>query len=102
MPKRRLGIHNVNGDRPPVLIVDVGILDRLNAVYFHIVKRPLQYPSGQNRIVYIGTTKKGVERIMSSMAERAEEAFDLWGGEGRGGTRNRMQAGAESENMEET
>jgi len=48
-------------------------------VYLIVVKKPLRYPWGRSRIVYIGTTKKGVARIAQSVAARAEAVLTLYG-----------------------
>lgn len=76
---RRLMIHNASGNEGPVLSVHSRVLDREKSVYFHIANRPLAYEWGDSRIVYIGTTSAGSERIMTSMAERAYDAFQLHG-----------------------
>lgn len=44
--------------------------DRL--VYILAANKPVKYPRGRSRIVYIGTTKRGVRRVASSVASRAE------------------------------
>ncbi len=74
-----LRIHNVSGTENPVVIVERAVVQRKKPVYFHVVNRPIRYRWGSNRTVYIGTTRKGQERIMSSIADRAEDAFDIWG-----------------------
>lgn len=48
-------------------------------VYLILVKKPLKYEWGRSRIVYIGTTKKGVGRIAQSAAARAEAILGLHG-----------------------
>ncbi len=79
MPERMLSIHNVRGTEGPVVRVRREILNRWNTVYFHLANRPLRYRQGRSRIVYIGTTNRGLERIMESVAERAEAAFRVHG-----------------------
>src|SRR3989304_5813218 len=74
-----LRIHNAGGIEPPVVIIERAVVARKKPVYFQMVNRPNLYLRGRNRIVYIGTTRKGQERIMSSIADRAEDAFDIWG-----------------------
>jgi hypothetical protein len=44
--------------------------DRL--VYILAANKPIKYPQGRSRIVYVGTTKRGVRRVASSVAYRAE------------------------------
>ena len=48
-------------------------------VYVIVAQKPLRYPWGRSRIAYIGTTKKGLARIASSAARRAEDVLGLWG-----------------------
>jgi len=43
--------------------------DRL--VYILAAEKRIQYPKGKSRIAYIGTTKKGIQRLTSSVAYRA-------------------------------
>ncbi len=74
-----LRIHNAGGTEKPVVIVERTVVDRAKPVYFHVVNRLIRYRYGRNRTVYIGTTRKGQERIMSSIGDRAEDAFDIWG-----------------------
>ena len=42
-------------------------------VYFILADKKLQYPKGRSRIAYIGTTRKGMSRILSSLAFRAKK-----------------------------
>jgi hypothetical protein len=44
--------------------------DRL--VYILAVNKPVKYTRGRSRIVYIGTTKRGVRRVAASVAHHAE------------------------------
>lgn len=45
--------------------------DRL--VYVMVADQKMKYANGRSRIVYIGTTRNGVFRLTSSIAERAED-----------------------------
>ncbi len=42
-------------------------------VYVLIANKSLRYPYGRSRIVYIGTTKNGISRIATSIANHAED-----------------------------
>ena len=42
-------------------------------VYLLAARNPVKYKGGRSRIVYIGTTRKGVRRISGSAAHHAEE-----------------------------
>lgn len=44
-------------------------------VYILIADKRIKYANGSSRIVYIGTTKKGLARVARSVAVRAEEIF---------------------------
>ncbi len=48
-------------------------------VYVILAKRSLKYPWDRSRVVYIGTTKKGVSRIAQSVAARAQDVLSLHG-----------------------
>jgi hypothetical protein len=42
-------------------------------VYALIADRKFSYPHGKSSVAYIGTTKRGIERVASSVAYRAED-----------------------------
>jgi hypothetical protein len=48
-------------------------------VYLAVANKPAKYPQGQSRIVYIGTTKNGAERIAASAAKKAKDMLGLFG-----------------------
>jgi hypothetical protein len=48
-------------------------------VYVLVADRVLSYPFGKSPIAYIGTTKKGIERVASSAANRAEKILSRQG-----------------------
>jgi len=48
-------------------------------VYLAVTSKRLAYPKGNSRIAYIGTTKKGSDRVARSAANRANELLDLRG-----------------------
>lgn len=47
--------------------------DRL--VYVIVLTKRIKYPFGRSRIAYIGTTKRGVRRLATSMSTKAERAL---------------------------
>jgi hypothetical protein len=51
--------------------------DRL--AYAMIADKKFNYPKGRSALAYIGTTKKGIFRMTSSIAERANEILRLHG-----------------------
>ncbi len=44
-------------------------------VYLIVLSKRITYPFGRSRIAYIGTTKKGVRRIATSMSTKADRAL---------------------------
>ena len=48
-------------------------------VYVAVANKKLHYPTGKSRIVYIGTTKKGAERIAASAAAKASKMLGQHG-----------------------
>jgi len=44
-------------------------------VYILTAKKPLRYPNGRSRIIYIGTTDKSTRRPATSAVDKASEAF---------------------------
>jgi hypothetical protein len=44
-----------------------------------VADKPISYRLGRNRIVYIGATGVGSDRIMNSIAERIPDAFKIHG-----------------------
>jgi|SRR2546427_1692116 len=76
---RRLRIRNIAAKAEPVAVVRSSVLERERAVYFQVADRLVPYELGKNRIVYIGSTGVGSDRIMSSIAERIPDAFQLRG-----------------------
>ena len=47
--------------------------------YFLIADKRLKYKKGKSRIVYIGTTQKGIARLAQSVAYRSETILKLHG-----------------------
>ena len=48
-------------------------------VYIAVANKAIKYPKGKSRIVYIGTTKNGAERIAASAAAKANQMLGLHG-----------------------
>jgi hypothetical protein len=48
-------------------------------VYVLLAQKQLKYPWGRSRIAYIGTTKKGMDRIAQSVAARADAVLGIHG-----------------------
>jgi hypothetical protein len=55
------------------------ILKRKKVVYLVIAPKLVRYKFGRSRIAYIGTTRKGADRVAPSAAYRAQEVFDRRG-----------------------
>ncbi len=65
--------------REAVMTIRRGALTADRLVYLLAANRPIRYEKGRSRIVYIGTTKKGVRRVAGSVAYRAEELLQRRG-----------------------
>jgi hypothetical protein len=63
----------------PAMTVYRRILTKDRIVYLLVGKKPFRYRGGKSRIAYIGTSKRGVKRVASSAAHRADEVFSKWG-----------------------
>ena len=48
-------------------------------MYLLVGPKPVRYHDGKSRIVYIGTTKKGADRIAVSAAYRAQDILAMHG-----------------------
>jgi hypothetical protein len=48
-------------------------------IYVLVADRKFSYPHGKSAVAYIGTTKKGIERVASSAAHRAEDILSRFG-----------------------
>ena len=48
-------------------------------VYIAVANKPVKYHDGESRIVYIGTTKNGAERIAASAAKKAGDMLGIFG-----------------------
>ncbi len=76
MPKRRLNVSLPTEDAMHVTRLSIG-KDRL--VYVIKANKKLKYGNKRSKIAYIGTTKKGLSRIASSVAYRANKILNLHG-----------------------
>lgn len=59
----------------PVLTIDATRTKVKRLVYLLVANRPVRYGKDYSRIVYIGTTKNGIERIAGSASKRVTEAL---------------------------
>lgn len=48
-------------------------------VYVLVASKMLKYPYGKSKIAYIGTTKKGIQRVAQSVAYSADHILGLHG-----------------------
>ena len=74
--KRRSNISLKREAAFTVTRVSIGS-DRL--VYAMVADKKFDYSNGRSRVVYIGTTKNGIFRLTSSVAERANKILALHG-----------------------
>jgi hypothetical protein len=59
------------------MTVDRVSVGKLKFAYVICVDRKVKYEKGRSRIVYIGTTKKGINRVSQSAATRFDAVFEL-------------------------
>jgi len=67
------------GDKDPALTLTQIAVRVEKLAYVLAANRAQNYGRKKSRIVYIGTTKKGVDRIAGSIAAKARGALDLHG-----------------------
>lgn len=75
MPKRL----SVKYRRPAALIINRVAFRDQKLVYVARANKKFPYPWGRSRIVYFGTTKKGVRRIASSAAWKGADVLFAYG-----------------------
>jgi len=75
MPKRL----TVSLKRQPALQVTRVSIGSKKMVYVILAGKPVRYRYGRSRVVYIGTTSRGIARIAASVAFRAEDVLKLHG-----------------------
>jgi hypothetical protein len=63
----------------PALTITRTATQATQLVYVALANKKIKYACGDSRIVYIGTTKNGVERIAASAAQKAKEMLGLFG-----------------------
>ena len=64
---------NIFRHKSACVMVTRGALKAERLVYVAVVNKGLSYPHGKSKIVYIGKTKKGLARIASSAAAKADD-----------------------------
>jgi hypothetical protein len=62
----------VSVNRKPAMTVYRRALKHRKFVYVLAARKPLRYRNGRSRVLYIGTTKKGISRIAASVAHRSK------------------------------
>lgn len=58
-----------------VIVVDRSVIKTKHLVYLFVADKPQRYPWQHSRILYVGTTAKGVARITASVAARSKDIF---------------------------
>ncbi len=62
-----------------VMAVNRKVLEHQRVVYLLVANRPIKYRHGKSRIAYIGTTSKGLARVATSVAFRAQAILSGYG-----------------------
>ena len=63
----------------PSITVARRAVRKSKVVYLICTPRPQKYLRGRSRIIYIGTTERGVQRAASSAAHKAIDFLQTWG-----------------------
>lgn len=69
----------VSLQREPAMVVNKEAIGKDKLVYLVVADKKIKYPTGRSRIVYIGNTKNGANRIAQSAATRADEILGIHG-----------------------
>jgi|SRR5471032_1852425 len=72
-------VLTVQTTKKPALTITRTATKSSQLVYIAVANKAIKYPSGKSRIVYIGTTKNGAERIAASAAAKAAQMLGLHG-----------------------
>ena len=72
-------VLTVQTTNSPALTITRQATKATELVYIAVANRPIKYPHGQSKIVYIGTTKNGAERIAASAAKKAKDMLGIFG-----------------------
>lgn len=75
MPVKRRGKISLRGS---AFLISRLALKHDRFVYVFVANRPRRYHHGNSRIVYIGTTRKGLRRLADSLFDRSGSIFG-WG-----------------------
>jgi hypothetical protein len=70
MPKLRRITPSLK--RQAALVASRVSVGRDKLCYILVADRKLTYPNGRSAIIYIGTTKRGINRVAGSVADRAD------------------------------
>lgn len=66
--------RRINQIYDPVLTVDISATKAQRLVYLLVANKPLPYDKDYSRIVYVGTTGKGIRRIAASASKNIVDA----------------------------
>lgn len=61
------------------LTVHRPVIKQDRIVYMATANRSQRYPHGSSKIVYIGTTRNGIDRVAGSAAKQARKLLQGWG-----------------------
>ncbi len=69
----------INASSVPAMTIDRRAIKHEKLVYLICAPRALKYGRKRSRILYIGTTERGVRRVASSIAHKAIDFLGEWG-----------------------
>lgn len=64
---------------PPAMRVTKVSIGNDRLCYLLVCNKKIKYKAGRSKIIYIGTTKKGVARVAQSVSAKAENALGMHG-----------------------
>ena len=69
----------VRTTKTPAVTITRQAIDTDKLVYIAVANKRIKYPKGKSKIVYIGTTKNGADRIAASAAKKAKSMLGIHG-----------------------
>ena len=72
-------VLTIQTTKVPALTITRPATKAKELVYIALANKKIKYQNGDSKIVYIGTTKNGADRIAASAAQKAKQMLGLFG-----------------------
>ncbi len=72
-------VLTVQTTKKPAVTITRTATNAKELVYIAVANKAVKYPMGKSRIIYIGTSKNGADRIAASAANKAKQMLGLHG-----------------------